>query len=534
LPFLNLNSRLPIPLQTIETPLSDTITPSALVTRTSVRLEPDTSRVLAALFMPGEEMPEDHSRATAVIERVLALAGGEVTAALADLASRFAGRHRDLDASFRQHFDLVASRLPPGAVASDEQRRLIGAYFTHETSPEGAALTNPSMVEHPDQGGLGLGETRFVLSARAVGEGHTSVLEFRTGVIGSDLQISLDEPGGLLVAGRPQPTVYNRDAFHAVLAELSRDDETAELVLGALGPQFDAVELAQAVATLDLQVLSRQAAQETVRRVAWVAANNYDVTFPENAAIDEQVITPTGPTESHGIEDARFVRFTDDDGSVMYYATYTAYDGSHVSPQLLATADFRRFRAHQLSGPAARNKGMALFPRRIGGRYVALSRCDRESISVATSDDLWRWGPPTTVQSPELAWDLIQMGNCGSPIETPDGWLVLTHGVGAMRTYAIGASLLDLDDPSRIVATLPHPLVSATPEERNGYVPNVVYTCGGMAQGETLVLPFGFGDRAIGIALVDLPTLLDKLRNSSHSSPHRVPAPVVGLGHLST
>ena len=486
-----------------------------------MRLEPDTSRVLAGLFMPGEEMPEDHSRATAVIERVLALPEGEVTATLADLTSRFARRHRDLDASFLEHFELVASRLPPGAAPSDEQRRLIGAYFTDEESTEGAALTNPSMVEHPDQSGLSPGETRFVLSARAVGEGHTSVLEFRTGVIGADLQISLDKPGGLLVAGRPHPTVYERDAFHAMLAEVGQDDETAELVLGGLGPQFDAVELAQAVASLDLQVLSRKAAQETVRRIAWVAANNYDVTFPEDAAIDERVLTPTGPTESHGIEDARFVRFVNDDGSVMYYATYTAYDGAHVAPQLLATADFRRFRAHQLSGPAAKNKGMALFPRRIGGRYVALSRWDRESISVATSDDLWRWSSPTTVQSPELAWGLTQIGNCGSPIETPDGWLVLTHGVGPMRTYVIGASLLDLDDPSQIIATLPDPLVTPTPEERDGYVPNVVYTCGGMVHGKVLVLPFGYGDRAIGIAIVDLPVLLERLSSSHHPGPPR-------------
>jgi predicted GH43/DUF377 family glycosyl hydrolase len=341
------------------------------------------------------------------------------------------------------------------------------------------------------------------------------VREFRTGVIGRDLQITLDEPGRRLVSGRPDPAVYERDAFRAMLAELSKDDETAELVLGGLGPQFDATELAQAVGSLDLQVLSRQAAQETVRRIAWVAANNYAVTFPEDSAIDERVLMPTGSTESRGIEDARFVRFVEDDGRVTYYATYTAFDGSHVVPQLLATADFRTFRAHQLSGPAARNKGMALFPRRIGGRYVALSRWDRESISLATSDDLWSWGPPTTIESPEYPWELIQIGNCGSPIETPGGWLVLTHGVGPMRTYVIGAALLDLDHPSRVVATLPEPLVTPTAEERDGYVPNVVYSCGGMLHGESLVLPFGYGDRAIGIALVDVPTLLDRLRSAA-------------------
>ena len=333
----------------------------------------------------------------------------------------------------------------------------------------------------------------------------------------------IDKPGGLLVAGRPQPTVYERDAFRAQLAELGSDDETAHLVLDGLGPRFDKAALDQAVARLDRHVLSRKAARETVRRLAWIAANNYEVAFPEETAIDERVLVPTGPTEGHGIEDARFVRFVNDDGSVMYYATYTAYDGSHVAPQLIATADFRRFRVHQLSGPAAKNKGMALFPRRIGGRYVALSRCDRESMSLATSDDLWSWGPPTTIQSPEPSWDLIQIGNCGSPIETPDGWLVLTHGVGPMRTYVIGASLLDLDDPSRVVATLPDPLLTPAPEERDGYVPNVVYSCGGMVHGEVLVLPFGFSDRAIGIALVDLTMLADRFRSSARSRHRRPP-----------
>jgi predicted GH43/DUF377 family glycosyl hydrolase len=496
-------------------PLSDTIASSVLLTRTPVRLEPDPSRVLATLFMPGEEMPEDHSRATAVLDRVMALSDDEVAATLADLSSRFAGRHRDLDAVFRRHFDVVASRLASDAEPSDDKRRLIGAYFTHEEATEGAAFTNPSMVEHPDQSGLSPGQTRFVLSARAVGEGHTSVLEFRTGVIGADLQISLNKPRGRLISGQPGPTVYERDAFEALLAEQGSNDETAQLVLGALGPQFDAAELDRAVAALDRHVLSRTAARETVGRIGWLAANNYDVSFPDDTAIDQRVLTPTGSTESHGIEDARFVRFVNDDGGTMYYATYTAYDGSHVQPQLLATSDFRTFRAHQLSGPSARNKGMALFPRRIGGRYVSLSRWDRESISLATSDDLWSWGPPTTVQRPEYPWELIQMGNCGSPIETSAGWLVLTHGVGPMRTYAIGATLLDLDDPSRLVATLPEPLVTATPEEQDGYVPNVVYTCGGMVHGEALVLPYGYGDRAIGIALVDLPTLLDRLRSSA-------------------
>jgi predicted GH43/DUF377 family glycosyl hydrolase len=491
--------------------VSTSTTRGSLATRTPVRLAPDPARVIATLFMPGEEMPEDHSRATAVSDRVLALTDDEVTATLADVAGRFAGRHRGLDAIFRRHFDVVASRLGPGVQLSEERHLLIGAYFTHEESLEGAALTNPSIVEHPDQSGLGPGELRFVLSARAVGEGHVSRVEFRTGVVGGDLEVRIDAPGGLIAAGRLQPTVYERDAFHAQLGELGSDDETADLVLDGLGRFFDRAALDHAVARLDRHVLGREAARETVRRLGWIAANNYEIVFPEDTAIDERVLVPTGPTESHGLEDARFVRFVDDDGTVMYYATYTAYDGSRVVPQLLATGDFRTFHAHQLSGPAARNKGMALFPRRIGGRYVCLSRWDRESSSLAVSDDRWAWGSPTTIQVPRHPWELIQIGNCGSPIETSAGWLVLTHGVGPMRTYAIGAILLDLEDPRRVIATLPEPLVVPGPGEREGYVPNVVYSCGALVHGEALVLPFGFGDQAIGIALVDLPLLLDQL-----------------------
>jgi predicted GH43/DUF377 family glycosyl hydrolase len=490
----------------------------SLVTRTPVRLAANPARVIATLFMPGEEMPEDHSRATAVIERVLALDDDQVNATLADLTTRFSRRHRSLEATFQQHFDIIAPRLGASVPQSQDRRLLrllIGAYFSREEAPEGTALMSPSIVEHPDQTGLSPGELRFVLSARAVGAGHVSYIEFRTGIIGNDGTIRIDDPGGLLETGQPRPPVYERDIFHAQLAEVGYDDDIAHLVLDSLGARFGKAALDQAVGALDRHVLSREDGRETVRWLDWVAANNYEVVFPEDTAIDERVLVPTGPTESHGIEDARFVRFVDD-GAVTYYATYTAYDGSHVVPQLLQTTDFRTFRAHQLSGPSAKNKGMALFPRRIGGQYVSLSRWDRENSSVAVSDDGWAWGPPTTIQVPRHTWEFIQVGNCGSPIETPAGWLVLAHGVGPMRTYAIGATLLDLDDPLRVVATLPTPLIAPPDDERDGYVPNVVYSCGALVHGELMVLPYGFGDQAIGIALVDMPELLNRLLSASH------------------
>lgn len=481
-----------------------------LVEDESVHLFPDSSRVYATLFMPGEEMPGDHSRSTAVMRRVLALGDSEVANTLADLRNRFAGRHA-LDETFQRHFDTVSHRLGRGASPSRDRQLLIGAYFTHEVSPEAAALTNPSIVAHPDQSGAGSGELRFVLSARAIGEGHVSSIELRTGTITEDGKVRLDELGGRLEAGEIRPATHHRAAFWALLAEVGLADETAHLVLDRLGDTFDRASLEEAIGRLDVYLLPRQAYRDTTERLRSIADNNYEVAFSPTSPISERVLVPTGPTESNGIEDARFVRFVDDDGSATFFATYTAYDGRHLSPQLLRTDDFATFTAHQLAGPASKNKGMALFPRLIDGRHACLSRWDRERSFVAWSDDGLTWADAAPVQAPSRPWDLIQVGNCGSPLETPEGWLVLTHGVGPMRTYAIGATLLRLDDPTEVIATLPAPLIKPRGGERNGYVPNVVYSCGSLIHGNRLVVPYGFGDQAITIAVIDLPELLDRL-----------------------
>jgi predicted GH43/DUF377 family glycosyl hydrolase len=485
----------------------------AWVQRLSPQLGPDPRRVLARLFVPGQEMlAEGESRAGGVINRILALSDDQVTATLRATLDSFAGRHRQLETIFQEHFDLVAHRLGARIAVSRERQLLVGAYFTNEYAVEGAALFNPSIVLHPDQSQLGLGEARIVLSLRAVGEGHLSCIEFRTGVIDAGSQVRIDEPGALLVSGRPQPPLYERELFRGKLAELGERGESAAFVLDSLPEHFSAVELELALADLGDQVLTRTAALETIDHIRWVAASNYDSVFPGDCTIGERVLWPMGPTESHGMEDARFVRFVDDDGSVTYYATYTAFDGVHVAPQLLETTDFQAFRITQLAGPAARNKGMALFPRRIGGRYVALSRWDRENNAIVMSDNCRLWGAAVTLQSPEEPWELLQIGNCGSPLETPDGWLVLTHGVGPMRVYSIGAVLLDLEDPTRVVARLPEPLMVPDASEREGYVPNVVYSCGALLHHETVVLPYGIGDAAIGVAVIRLPELLERLR----------------------
>jgi predicted GH43/DUF377 family glycosyl hydrolase len=491
--------------------MSDASPAGPLLARTQHRLRPDASRTLCRLFVPGQEtLIRGGSRAMAVIDRVLDLSEQEAEATLARTLTRFSGRHRDLAETLEQNYELVAHRLGAGIRIGRSRRQLIGAYFTQEYSLEAAALFNPSIVAHPDQEGCLPGEVRFVMSLRAVGEGHLSSIEFRTGTIGAASEIRLDPPGRFLDTGRHRPVSNDRGLFADRLAELGHADENARFLWNRLPSQFTAAELDAALAELSGQRVTREDSAVLADRARWLAASSYTVEFDEDRAVSERVLWPAGPAESHGMEDARFVRFTDGEGPV-YYATYTAFDGSQVEPHLLETSDFRTFTVSPLSGPSARNKGMALFPRRIAGRYAALSRWDRESNAIGYSDDGHRWSKAVTVQSPARPWELIQLGNCGSPIETPAGWLVLTHGVGPMREYAIGAILLDLDEPEHLIGALSEPLLIADDSEREGYVPNVAYSCGSMLHGATVVLPYGCSDSSVSIATVDLSLLLDRL-----------------------
>jgi predicted GH43/DUF377 family glycosyl hydrolase len=482
-----------------------------LLTRTPHRLRPDASRTLCRLFVPGQEtLIRGESRAMAVIDRVLALSEPEVEHALTRTLARFSGRHRDLAGTLEQNFGLIAHRLGAGISVGACRRQLIGAYFTQEYAIEAAALFNPSMVAHPDQDGCLPGEVRFVMSLRAVGEGHLSSIEFRTGTIDAQSVIRLDPPGRFPDTGHRRPASYDRGLFADKLAELGHADENARFLWSRLPPRFTAAEMEVALAELVGQHVTREDPAALADRARWMVTSSYSIEFDADSALSERVLWPAGPAESHGMEDARFVRFNDAEGPV-YYATYTAFDGSRVAPQLLETADFRTFTVSQLSGPSARNKGMALFPRRISGRYAALSRWDRESNAIGYSDDGHRWSAASTVQAPARPWELIQLGNCGSPIETPAGWLVLTHGVGPMREYAIGAILLDLEEPEHLIGALSEPLLMADDAEREGYVPNVAYSCGSMLHGGTLVLPYGCSDSSVRIATVSLSLLLERL-----------------------
>jgi len=485
-----------------------------LVTRSSTRLVANPARVVTQLFVPGQEGFEyQESRAGVVVARVMALSDADVASALEDVIARFSGRHRDLMDVFGRHFAEIADRLPSGTEISDERISLLGAVFTSEYAIEAAALCNPSIVAHPDQTSVPAGSLRFVLSVRGIGEGHRSSIGFRTGLVDGGGGVSVDECAPFATVGKAGPVLLDANAFRVELARFEGGEEAASYVLDELGVRFSGADLERQLAKLQDHLSTRGRALETIAQIRAIAERTYGVEFSSQTEVSERVLLPSMEAEAAGVEDARFVRFVDDDGSVVFYATYTAYSGNHISQQLLTTRDFRNFTSMPLVGRAAANKGLALFPRRIGGLFAALSRADRESNSIAYSDRPFAWRSAEPCQEPLQAWEVLQLGNCGPPIETEAGWLVLTHGVGPMRTYRIGAILLDLDDPTKILGRLAEPLLSPAADEQNGYVPNVVYSCGALIHDDNLVLPYGIGDAAIGFAVVPVPELLRALRS---------------------
>jgi predicted GH43/DUF377 family glycosyl hydrolase len=485
---------------------------AGLVTRSPQRLAADRSRVVTRLFVPGQEgFERQDSRAGAVLARILALDEDEVRASLDDVVTRFDGRHRDLVGTFRRHAREVADRLDPARDLSESRMLLLGAVFTNEYAIEGAAFCNPSMVAHPDQTGTPLGGLRFVMSVRGIGEGHRSSIGFRTGVVDGAGDVTIDDPAPFASVGAVVPTLLDGAVMRRELGRLHGAGEAADYVLDALGDRFTRADLDEQLDKLQTHRRTRGHAAETISLIRTIAERTYGIEFADDSLLSERVLYPAMSAEAAGMEDARFVRFVDDDGSVTFYASYTAYSGSHISQQLLETEDFRLFTSTPMVGPAAANKGLALFPRRIRGRFAAMCRSDRESNSIAYSDHPFEWTDSVRCQRPVRAWEALQLGNCGPPIETEAGWLVLTHGVGPMRTYRIGAILLDLEDPTRILGQLRQPLLSPAADEQDGYVPNVVYSCGALVHGGTFVLPYGIGDAAIGVATAPLGELLSAL-----------------------
>jgi predicted GH43/DUF377 family glycosyl hydrolase len=481
--------------------------PPLNVTRLSTRLAADSRRVLARPFLP-----ESAARIRAILERVRSLSSAQVTSILATVLADYRQRHKDIRGIFRQSY-ATATALAEGARVelTDDRRLLAGAYFTCEYSLEAAALFNPSIVPHPDQNGVKPGSTRFILSLRACGEGHISSIEFRTGTIGAARELTFDPLTRFALTARPMDdTRYDKRSYILKLVEMAAHNQWAEPVLGRLDDEFTMSDLKYAIDQQGPGEGNATLWKETTDNMLWLAHSNYDLDFSPESELSERVIFPVSPNESRGIEDARFVRFTHEDGGIEYYATYTAYNGFRVLPHLIETSDFRHFKVSTLNGRCVQNKGMALFPRKIGNDFVMSARFDGENLYLLRSENLHFWNESKLVYAPVFPWEFVQVGNCGSPIETERGWILLTHGVGPMRQYWIGALLLDLEDPSRVLGALPEPILMPEPAERDGYVPNVVYSCGAMRHGDHLVIPYAIADTRISVAAVSIPELLER------------------------
>lgn len=437
-----------------------------LVHDTGIRLTPDRSRVITRFFAPGaENVGPGFSRAAVVVERVRALTEDEAVAALDDVERRFGERHRSMRKTWRDHASQVLASTdaerpdPDGTTLSTAKLLLVGAVFTQEYGLEGAALCNPSVVVAPGQlvgTGSSAESVEFIMSVRGIGEGHRSSIGFRSGRVSIDGSVQVDPPDPFPVTVDPTVGIFRREPP--------------------------------------------------------LPEGSYRVGFAPSGAPSSRVLYPFLGVECGGMEDVRFVRFVDDLGAVSYFGTYTAFDGLTVRQRLLQTRDFVVFTSMPVNGPGANGKGLALFPRKVNGRFAALTRSDRESNGVSFSDDVRFWGEPTHIQDPLHAWEIVQLGNCGSPIETEAGWIVLTHGVGALRTYSIGALLLDLDDPTKVIGSTTTPLLTPNIEQPGGYVPNAIYSCGGLVFGDTLVLPYSIADQSIAVTTISVPALVERLR----------------------
>jgi len=429
------------------------------------------------------------------------------------LRAELSARHANLEGSWLRQFDKVQAYLPNHTALSDNRRLVLGAYFTGEYAIESAALFNPSIVPHPDQTNLGEGDLRFILSLRAVGEGHISSIEFRSGTIRRNQAIEIDKTSGLVVAPDLDPeATFPKSIFLHGLYDNGLENNWSRSVMNRLGATFSRSDLDNSMqrASHEAQPHSEDV-WRTIEFLHWLVESNYEVKFNPAVPLPERVLFPVSLNETNGIEDARFVRFVEEDQSATYYATYTAYDGRRIQPQLIETTDFLRFRIRTLTGPAIQNKGMALFPRRVHGRYAMLSRYDDENLFLMFSEDRYFWRDPLLLLQPAWPWEIAKIGNCGSPIETEAGWLLLTHGVGAMRKYCISAALLDLDDPSIVIGRLKQPLLEPPADRIDGYVPNVVYTCGALIHGSQLVLPYALNDSVTTIVTIELESLLAAL-----------------------
>ncbi len=455
-----------------------------------------------------------------VIRNVLVMSDEEVRLALSHVLRGYSKRHRNISKIFETHFSKITHLFESLDVKPDDldlkKKVLIGSYFTMEYSIESAAFFNPSIIEHPDQSELGPNELRVILSFRATGEGHISSLVFRTGVLDRKNNLTLEEAGQMLDEAEViKRHVYDKESFMKKLDEMQTFNNIVPpaLVLDELGDNFTYGELKRCVQNARENLELSASKEILLSEIMWLASSHYEIQFSLDTAISERVIFPISETEKNGIEDARWVKFTNDDGSNVYYATYTAYDGMVILPKMMETKDFYHFKVLPLHGEIAQNKGMALFPRKIKGKYVMLCRIDGVNNYIAFSDQIGIWRNAQLLQRPKYPWEFIQIGNSGSPIETKEGWLVITHAVGPLREYVLAAALYDLDDPTKEIGRLREPLLMPNQEEREGYVPNVVYSCGSMLHNGDLVIPYAMSDYASTYATIDLKELLAELKH---------------------
>jgi predicted GH43/DUF377 family glycosyl hydrolase len=489
------------------------------VNRKGIKFHPDASRVIARFFHINDE------RAVNLISSILQMTEKEATFLLNQVLRDYSTRHRNISKIFIKHFNKVAHlflslNADPGSVDIPRQI-LIGSYFTSEYSIESAAFFNPSIVEHPDQSETGPGEKRVIFSFRATGEGHISSIVFRTGILDKTGNFKVEPVGRMLEeAEHILDHRYEKKSFKLKLEEM-QDFQMAfplELILDKLNDHFTYSELQHCITETKKTMAHGLEREIFFNRISWVASSHYELDFSLDTNLSERVIFPVSENEKNGIEDARFVKFTDDSGNTVYYATYTAYDGITILPKMLNTTDFYHFKVNPIHGEIAQNKGMAFFPRKINGKYAMLCRRDGFNNYIAFSDNITIWREAKLLQQPVFPWEFIQIGNCGSPIETPEGWLVITHGVGPMREYVLGASLFDLGNPEHEIGRLKSPLLIPDNKEREGYVPNVVYSCGSIIHNEDLIIPYGISDYASTYATVNLRELLNSLKDTGSDS----------------
>ena len=486
-----------------------------VVNRKDTIFLPDPSRIIARFLFT------NNKRASEIIRSVIEMSQEDALVALKQTLRDYSMRHRNISKIFEKHFNKIAHlisemNMDPSSI-DYSKRILIGSYFTMEYSIESAAFFNPSIMEHPDQKEIGPGQLRIILSFRATGEGHISSIVFRTGVLDKECNLILEPTGKMLEeAEHIQRHVYQKESFAHKLDEMLGTGGIIPpgVILDKLNEEFTYRELCDCIEETR-KTLHLAADKEILfNQITWLASSHYELEFSLDTNISERVIFPVSVNERNGIEDARFVKFRDDNGECKYYATYTAYDGNTILPKMLETTDFYHFKVSPLHGEISVDKGMALFPRKIKGKYVMLCRLDGYNNYIAFSDHLKIWREARLLQQPKFPWEFIQIGNGGSPIETEAGWLVITHGVGPMREYVLGASLFDIDHPEKEIGRLKNPLLIPNAKEREGYVPNVVYSCGSMVHNEHLIIPYAMSDYASTYATIHLKELLKELIDS--------------------